>query len=1135
MLTQFLFVGVGGSGAKTLRAIRAELHKTLMSSKAGRDYLGRYGFPNSWQFLSIDTPYVQDGEDFNSKALSESEYFGMVESGVPLDVLIENIKNRRIPGEYLEEVMNPLPMRGEYPKAVDQGAGQYRAIGRTVAVARLDQIRLRVKQAFANMQSGDSLAQMEALGRVFKQPAITTFRPNILLISSLAGGSGSGQFLDVSEAIKGARPSEGWVNDQSAVLFAPDVFDDPKIDIKSGLAPNSLHSIGELVNSRFRRSRTPSLESLYTAAEFQAMPDSTYNVGPKHIYLVGNSNSKVNFSSQNDVYHAVALSLAKWATDGTITEQIGHYATTNAQKSSDASMLKLDNDQVPAPINSLGFGRVSLGMDLFADYCKGRIARAAVHRLVRKHTENMEEGEKDLDAVKRHVDSLIDIFVEDLGFKESTLIERFHTSPIQRQLSDDFRRGLKSRNQNDGKSEIARATWRENILTSLKLEFPKYSQNWISTRSVEDAVLAAQQDALKTILRYTANHGLLITSGLLERVATKLRDYLSDREFTQMHRESMYEDVLGSLIKTLSGSASGGIRDENPEVVQAFANASTVAETYLQTDDKILARQLLKDSVDNFLTPLSAELKRRQDIMSTSIKNANYKQTGQNMFTTWPTKGTVPKQPPSNIRLLVKPVSFENLFEDLLSKSLNKSKFSDAIEYAIQEIICGSDSIPEMKDIDLRQIANLQRIWNPFIEIKTGKSTLTDWHPAIAFTNQSRWSGQFESDLEDWESMAERYIYIPGRQLAKELEKTLFDWLKNSDDSIRVENEDTLVDEFTAAVVHSYPFAKISTTLHPQVHNGVNLKPSISISQIPVDLDNSISNIGQRLLEVLVSNGQNDTKTQEAFVGERSNASSIEFFTTFNAPMHHFVFDNLMEPIIQQWGKVKGTPSLKDDFMQWRVGKPLAETIPASPARIDQVLRGWYVMKLLALDKNSRAPGGYDPKLEIWDVKPGQNKHVSFPYPLYFPGERIGIVEWPAAMLASLGIALAECTNVASLTPLRPYHVLMELGGNPPTQYEPMPTAGTALSDWVRIGAYSDSPISPIPKVDNAGEKSMSVDERKARVKSFFEHQKESFLKEIVDTGDGNVHPQLVWQIRREVIGALDTLISMTDRIDKEV
>ena len=57
MLAPFLFVGLGGSGGKTLRTIRHELERSLHDSGWGGD------FPKAWQFLHIDVPVVADGND----------------------------------------------------------------------------------------------------------------------------------------------------------------------------------------------------------------------------------------------------------------------------------------------------------------------------------------------------------------------------------------------------------------------------------------------------------------------------------------------------------------------------------------------------------------------------------------------------------------------------------------------------------------------------------------------------------------------------------------------------------------------------------------------------------------------------------------------------------------------------------------------------------------------------------------------------------------------------------------------------------------------------------------------------------------------------------------------------------------
>jgi hypothetical protein len=433
MLQPFLFVGVGGSGGKTLRAIKAEL--TDIIEVAGWDVREK-GFPAMWQFLHIDTPYVQDGESFSARMLEPDEYLGIVNAGVSLDNILDTIEGKGFSPLLLEEVMSPLPRKGEHKRDVDQGASQYRAIGRTVAISKLKEIRDRARISLVNMRN--ATAESHALVNLLGGSVPQAFRPNILVISSLAGGSGSGQFLDVCEAIKAAEPTAAWVNSQTAILYAPDVFDDPRITEagRQGIAPNSLAAMGELVNGRWRARRTKTTEELYNKFGFAEATGNTYNLGPKTVYLIGKSNGLATFKSQNDVYFAAAASLAKWATDSSITENISHYLDNNAQAAPDPAGLMVSLHH-SAAINSLGFARVSLGIDSFANFSAQRIARSAIDSLVRGHLAQQEADETDIQTVAKKVKELRDSFYSALRLNPKVVLEEIQ--PIQQRNELVFR------------------------------------------------------------------------------------------------------------------------------------------------------------------------------------------------------------------------------------------------------------------------------------------------------------------------------------------------------------------------------------------------------------------------------------------------------------------------------------------------------------------------------------------------------------------------------------------------------------------------------------------------------------------------------------------------------------------------
>jgi hypothetical protein len=154
MLRPFLLVGVGGSGGKTLRAIRQGLKAKLQQD--GWDE----GIPEAWQFLHVDSPSSQDGLEFPAPLLPREDYISLVPSGVNYATVYQSIRGKT-DGKFVTDVEKPLPSDREVTVPIALGAGAYRAIGRTIAVAALDQVHSRAQTALTKMQTNNATSQSE--------------------------------------------------------------------------------------------------------------------------------------------------------------------------------------------------------------------------------------------------------------------------------------------------------------------------------------------------------------------------------------------------------------------------------------------------------------------------------------------------------------------------------------------------------------------------------------------------------------------------------------------------------------------------------------------------------------------------------------------------------------------------------------------------------------------------------------------------------------------------------------------------------------------------------------------------------------------------------------------------------------
>jgi hypothetical protein len=78
----------------------------------------------------------------------------------------------------------------------------------------------------------------------------------VIVVSSIAGGSGAGMFIDVAEAVKSAAGGQPWADRIFGVLYAPDVF--AEINNMDAIAPNALAAISETMSGYWNNNPTES-------------------------------------------------------------------------------------------------------------------------------------------------------------------------------------------------------------------------------------------------------------------------------------------------------------------------------------------------------------------------------------------------------------------------------------------------------------------------------------------------------------------------------------------------------------------------------------------------------------------------------------------------------------------------------------------------------------------------------------------------------------------------------------------------------------------------------------------------------------------------------------------------------------
>jgi hypothetical protein len=1128
MLQPFLVIGVGGSGGKTLRALRHALELRL----AQEDWRG--GWPQAWQFLHIDSPVHQDGAEFSAPMLPPSDYFGLAQPGGDYIGLHKKIMSGIDP-KYAAEIARYLPSPLEVKVDVTIGAGKYRAVGRALVLSRLDDIRKRISRSTDLMTTGDAIAKLNSLGKALgATAAVGTPTPIVLIVSSIAGGSGAGQYMDIAEAVKDANKGTTWINGMYSILYAPDVFE--SVGNTDVLGANALFAMSESMAGMWSKDFSRSSEAVYQKFGIQIPnlgTDPKIHFGPRFNYVIGRGNSQVTFANQPEVYKAVAASLSTWLTDERVQSGLQSYTVANFDANlgalglTDRSGLGVVNKDTP-PFASLGFGRVTLGRDRFVDYSAERLARSCIDKLMDGHKDYLDERNTNInDQIQQKAHLVFADFKSDLGLGNSNPEQldvissvRPNRAALLASVRESFLRGAARGANQDG--AMSPNAWNDLLgitysqLATAEGPFAREDRSLRST-SLQRWTTEQRRQTLTAVSRYSSQMGIQISIELLRKLEAELQTQASIVARKQSEAATYGSKISTVISSNLQAAQGASSLPHNHEVVMTtVARMADCFSWYLESEMLSELGRLLIDYQANFIAPLKNNLISMLSTLEKVTSAANKSETIQNAYLDWPKPldPSVPPKynPPQNECLLVDLAEFPNEYLKLMSASVPGSSANTAVDAALDQVIAGSLILDDLEESRSWSFISEDQAWVPISR------------EARRDGNQMPQPAQFTISANplDYLERAHFWLRRSGQAFNDYLTEDLADYLdpaKHPQVEI-FDRQKRFREQFAKAFAMSEPLVDLNPGLLSEIHNTTINNRDTVVSTIPFAVNSAIYSEVSTILQPIW------TPTSDSWFNQNAKVQSIDIFSV-QKPYQPIVMSSIFGPVGTAWIMAQDDEEKREDFFMWRRSRTLWDSIPASPEKKKAMIRGWYVARTLSQVKET-VDSKNQPKIEIWSNQ--TFNYVSFPYPLVTK-EAVGPSDYLGAIFYSLGIALGMCNSQGNLTPIYSYQRLMDLGDirNP---------ASSEFLRWIQKGRLLDED-QPEPKVDRAGptgEGVENINARKAKIKEHLGKLSKRFTDEIeaLDPRKDEDRLNLTWELRDQVRDAFKELLDAADQVSEE-
>jgi hypothetical protein len=989
-----------------------------------------------------------------------------------------------------------------------KGAGQFRGIGRTIGVSQFSATKVFLERAISKMNSTKASSDLSAIGQLLGMPVSgASAKPTAFIISSMAGGSGSGLFQDVAHMIK--LLDSAYDDYTHVMLYGADVFElSISKDMLKSTPGNTLAALAESISGVWSSELSEASQDLFTKAGFNQT--SLKRFGGKHHWLIGAKNQHASLgASANEIYRAVASSLSAlsispdtlvWFNNYVLTNVFAGSATNLADNSNLKISTNLDHFQ---PFASLGFSRVSLGMDRFREYASQAITKAAVHRLL------WPEYEPD-DPTGPSNDKKIEVRTmqlwEDFRIK-SGLNERNPSNDILDYLKpkDDMRFNAFA------ESAVANAAGRDaahpaSVWEDRFARFFTDSQKELINRDKEALLSQAQswtEEIQDRIAEATAEAAS--TSGLkvAQRLVSELRGEIefligselpADLALAQKH----ITEFRGPLNKLLNiGKKEIPKNDGVIEKAKAFLR--TAANEVTLADRIRVAIELLTDLDKNFLVPLMAEIETSSEKLktSTSVQGSEF-----DSFPTLGVKQISARFAPANTdQSLIDYTEFPTLLEEWSKQVLDGSEQSTWQTRLVERAIRGVD-YDKLGDGKTQTMIKFQPRWAP--QNSSFRSSISGSPTTAGFI--------FRDEYLEFLEFTQEMLTTKSGSLSDMINMGLRSYVENnSSPAVKEKRRNDFKDKLKAALKYCSPMVEESSGVVNALHTGGTAGARLT-SASPIPFEGTP--LQKDSLEIVISfDPGNSQITNPSAFSSSDSIKSIELYSTLTNAKNPAVFDSLMKPIASDWEAKRDDPAGRQAFWTLRRTKPLIEAVPAARVQVEKMILGWFALAFIGGRKIDTSEHLRGPKVSVYSGE--KNAWVNFPHPLLGLPENHQDHDYLPSVLLSLSLALIEINANPSLAPLDAYRALIATGS------EDMTLGYKALYRDYMKGKHSQL------KSELASESEIQQQLLKKIVDS------QNFFNElfgsIESTGNPFTTPQ-IYEIKLQVLKAFSTLSDTVTR-----